>query len=107
MLDLRIDVAEDGTAGLVLRGSGSGHDAGPAPGLPLVDLVVAGAGRSWSGSRYSESVAGRRLRYRDHEEQASAGWRELQVGLEDPVTGLRATVSYQVLTGHGVLRSWV
>ena len=111
VLDLRIDVAEDGTAGLVLGSTGPGPVPGPAPrlapGLPLVDIVVAGSGRSWSGSRYAESVVGRRLRYRDHREQAAGQWRELQVGLEDPGTGLRVTVFYRVLAGHGVLRSWV
>jgi alpha-galactosidase len=106
-LGLRVEVAQDGTAELALRPAGSAQDPGPAAGLPLVDVVVAGSGRSWSGGRYAESVTGRRLRYRDHAERDGGRWRQLEVGLEDPVTGLRATVFYQVLTGHGALRSWV
>jgi hypothetical protein len=75
--------------------------------LPLADIVVAGAGRSWSGSRYTESVVGRRLRYLDHDEGTAGPWHQVRVDLGDPVSGLRAEVSYQFLRGHGVLRSWV
>jgi alpha-galactosidase len=86
-------------------------EAGPAPshaGLPLVDIVLAGEGRAWSGSRYCESVVGRRMRYAGHEERADGdGWRLLRVFLADPVTGLRAEVSYRILVGRGTLRSWV
>ena len=86
-------------------------DAGPTPsqaGLPLVDIVLAGEGRAWSGSRYCESVVGRRMRYAGHEERADGdGWRLLRVFLADPVTGLRAEVSYRILAGRGTLRSWV
>ena len=103
-LALRIDVAADGTAGVVLSPAGPGTDA---PGVPLVDVVIAGEGRSWSGRRYAESVTGRRLRYRDHEEHDRGPWRQLRVRLDDPVTGLGATVTYELLPGHGVLRSEV
>ena len=106
-IDLGIDVDEDGTARLTRLAAARGSDPGPVPGLPLVDVVIAGAGRSWSGSRYAESVAGHRLRYAGHEEHADGPWRGLRVELEDPVTGLRAEVFYQVLEGRGVLRSWV
>ena len=67
--------------------------------------MVAGAGRSWSGSRYAESVVGQRLRYRGHDESGAGPARRLRVDLEDPVTGLRAEVSYQ--SAGGGLRSWV
>jgi alpha-galactosidase len=106
-VDLGIDVDEDGTARLTRLAPAQRRDPGPAPGLPLVDVVIAGAGRSWSGSRYAESVAGHRLRYAGHEKQADGQWGRLRVDLEDPVTGLRAEVFYQVLDGRGVLRSWV
>lgn len=119
-LSLQIDVAADGTAGLTLgtaapggapgtAGSadlaGTAAEAAAAPGVPLADIVVAGEGRSWSGGRYAESVVGRRLRYRDHQEQDRGAWRRLQVRLDDPVTGLGVTVGYELLSGHGVLRS--
>ncbi len=73
----------------------------PVRRLPLVDIVVAGEGRCWSGSRYCESVVGRRLRYRGHDESGDGHRpRQLRVDLEDPVTGLRAEVCYRILVGR-------
>jgi len=106
-IDLGIEVADDGTATLARLAAGGGPEAGAAQGLPLVDVIVAGAGRSWSGSRYAESVVGQRLRYLNHEQDADHEWRQLWIELEDPVTGLRAKVFYRVLTGRGAVRSWV
>ena len=126
LVDLEIEVSSDGTARLtrLTARAGAGETAAgetlgsqtrgsaepapgphPGPGLPLVDIVVAGAGRSWSGSRYAESVVGQRLRYRGHDESGAGPGRRLRVDLEDPVTGLRAEVSYQ--SAGGGLRSWV
>jgi alpha-galactosidase len=85
-------------------------------GLPLLDVVLAGEGRAWSGSRYCESVAGQRMRYRGHKRSRPAqadpagmagDWFQLRVDLADPVTGLKAEVFYRLLEGCGVLRSWV
>ena len=76
-----------------------------AIGLPLLDVVVAGSGRSWSGRRYCESVVGNRMRYAGHTEREGAQWFELEVSLEDTFTGLRASVTYEVLLGAGALRS--
>ena len=59
-----------------------------AIGLPLLDVVVAGSGRRWSGRRYCESVVGNRMRYVGHTEQDDDQWFELEVALEDPCTGL-------------------
>ena len=94
-------------------------------GIPLVDVVLAGEGRAWSGSRYCESVAGRRMRYRGHQRSRpaqettaqeataqeataqGAAWSQVRVDLADPVTGLRAEVFYRILEGSGAFRSWV
>jgi alpha-galactosidase len=87
-----------------------------AGGIPLVDVILAGEGRAWSGSRYCESAAGRRMRYLGHERVrpaeadpvgATGGWLELRVDLADPKTGLKAEVFYRILEGSGALRSWV
>jgi alpha-galactosidase len=87
-----------------------------AGGIPLVDVILAGEGRAWSGSRYCESAAGRRMRYLGHERVrlaeadpagATSGWLELRVDLADPKTGLKAEVFYRILEGSGALRSWV
>jgi alpha-galactosidase len=113
-LELRIEVGRDRMARITrLAAGGSGTPDAPAPdsALPLLDVVVSGEGRGWSGTRYCESEAGARFRYAGHGERGADGpWRELRVDLDDPVTGLRAEVFYQVLvtggTGRGV-RSWV
>jgi alpha-galactosidase len=118
-IGLTIEVDAAGTARVVRLG-GPGSGPAPAPGsgpsrdgtatagLPLVDVVLAGEGRAWSGRRYCESVAGPRLRYRGHEDRAEAGgWHELRVDLADPVTGLAAEVFYRILAGSGAMRSWV
>jgi len=125
-IELRIGVDEAGTARMAClavpgppngeagpAAGGAPGASGPAIGLPLVDVIVAGEGRSWSGGRYCESAVAARLRYLCHEERRSPGphladrWRELRVDLGDPVTGLRAEVFYRVLAGRGVVRSWV
>ena len=127
-LDLRIEVGRDAMARITrLAAPGAGQTAADdtyirdttgAPGeapddaaLPLLDIVLAGEGRMWSGNRYCESESAGRFRYAGHgardESSASARWHELRVDLDDPVTGLRAEVFYRVLAGQGVLRSWV
>ena len=76
-------------------------------GLPLVDVVLGGTGRAWAGRRYSESVVGQRLRLVDHLQRDDGLWHRTELRLGDPVSGLEALVSYQVLRGAGVLRSQV
>ena len=63
------------------------EDRSADAGLPLLDVVVAGEGRSWSGGRYCESEAGYRFRYVGHDGASGDGgpWRELRVDLDDPV----------------------
>ncbi|HEX3963888.1 MAG TPA: glycoside hydrolase family 36 N-terminal domain-containing protein, partial [Trebonia sp.] len=125
-LDLRIDVDGSGMARITRltappsAGRGSPVTPSPAPAdgaapavsadaaLPLLDVVLAGEGKSWSGGRYCESEAGGRFRYAGHEESVAAEpWRELRVDLDDPVTGLHAEVFFRVLAARGALRSWV
>jgi alpha-galactosidase len=107
-LDFRIEVGEDGMARItrlsVPVATDAEHDDAS---LPLLDVVLAGEGKAWSGGRYCESAAGGRFRYLGHEERATSPWRELRVDLADPVSGLRAEVCYAVLAGEGALRSWV
>ena len=111
-LDLRIEVGPDGTARLTrlsardsLGAQGAQalvHDAA----LPLLDVIVSGEGRGWSGGRYCESEAGSRFRYTGHSERAANGsWHELRVDLDDPVTGLHAEVFYRLLTTGGAGRT--
>ena len=115
-LELRVEVAEDGMprlTRLAAQGTANLRDPAADAALPLLDVVVAGEGRSWSGGRYCESEAGHRFRYVGHDagQRDGGGWRELRVDLDDPVTGLRASVFYRILTSAsgpaGALRSWV
>jgi alpha-galactosidase len=101
-LDLRIEVDGDGIARVTrLAADGAAAPSCDAA-LPLLDVIVTGEGRAWSGGRYCESEAGSRFRYAGHSEHPTDGpWRELRVHLDDPVTGLRAEIWYQVLAGHG------
>ncbi len=111
-LELRIDVGHDGMARLTRLSAAGARQPSADAGLPLLDVVLAGEGRSWSGGRYCESEAGYRFRYAGHDSNRGDGgaWRELLVELDDPQTGLRAEVHYRVLAGRapgGALRSWV
>jgi alpha-galactosidase len=98
-LELRIEVGDDGMARLI-RLASPGVEVSTAA-LPLVDVVLAGEGKAYSSRRYCESEAGGRLRYVGHSLVP-----ELRVDLADPVTGLRAEVSYEVIPGTGAVRCW-
>jgi alpha-galactosidase len=107
-LGLRIAVDQAGVARLAHLGPAAGDDGERgALGLPLLDVVVAGIGRRWSGRRYCESVVGNRMRYVGHTEREDGKWCELAVSLEDAPSGLQATATYQILRAGGALRSRV
>jgi alpha-galactosidase len=115
-LELRIEADRDGMARLVRLSAPDARAAGAqAPprdtALPLLDVIVTGEGRGWSGGRYCESEAGSRFRYAGHDERDAGGpGPELRVDLDDPVTGLHAEVFYRILASDatgGAFRSWV
>jgi alpha-galactosidase len=113
--ELHLVIEVDGAGIPRITGLSAGPGGGGGAGLPLVDVVLAGEGRSWSGQRYCESAIAPRLRYDGHEHSTGPGgtgpgdpgWRQLRVDLADRVTGLRAQVFYRMLGETGVLRSWV
>ena len=111
-LELAVEVGADEVPRLVrLAPAGTGErDPGLGGALSLVDAVLAGEGRAWSGRRYCESATAPRLRYAGHEhtdgDDHGRPWRQLRVGLADPVTGLRARVHYRIPDGTGTVRSW-
>ena len=113
--ELHLVIEVDGAGIPRITGLSAGPGGGGGAGLPLVDVVLAGEGRSWSGQRYCESAIAPRLRYDGHEHSTGSGgpgsgdtvWRQLRVDLADQVTGLRAQVFYRMLGETGVLRSWV
>jgi alpha-galactosidase len=110
-IDLRIEVDRDGMAKLTRLSAGGAQALARDAALPLLDVIVSGEGRGWSGGRYCESETGGRFRYAGHGERAVGGsWQELRVHLDDPVTGLHAEVFYRFLATSGEgggLRSWV
>jgi alpha-galactosidase len=110
-LELRIEVGRDGMARLTRLSAAGAPALTCDAALPLLDVIVNGEGRGWSGGRYCESEAGGRFRYSGHSERAAGGpWRELRVDVDDPETGLHAEVFYRVLATSGAgggLRSWV
>jgi alpha-galactosidase len=110
-LDLRIEVDRDGMARLTRWSAAGAELLSCDAALPLLDVIVTGEGRGWSGGRYCESETGSRFRYAGHDERAAGGpWPELRVDLDDPVTGLHAEVFYRILAASrvaGGLRSWV
>ena len=120
-LEVRIEVDTEGVARLAylapprnqLSGAGAtvpddgreAHRDSRPMGLPLLDVVVAGAGRAWSGRRYSDSEVGGRMRFVDFAQSHDGVWHEMRVHVADPDTGLVASVVYDILRGGGVLRS--
>jgi alpha-galactosidase len=126
-LELRIEV--DGEGAARLRRLAATQDSGKpdgevpipseaAPGtdletrhgvsLPLVDVVVAGSGRKpEAGKRYCESVVGERMRYVSHAMREDGPWQVLTVVLQDGATSLVASLTYEILMGGGVVRSWM
>ena len=111
-LELRIEVGGDGMARLTRLSAAGAQPVSRDAALPLLDVIVAGEGRGWSGGRYCESEAGSRFRYVGHalRGEGEGPGQELRVDLDDPVTGLRAEVFYRLLAvgqqGGGV-RCWV
>ena len=109
-LELRIEVGRDGMARLTRLAAPGAKPLSRDAALPLLDVIVTGEGRGWSGGRYCESQTGGRFRYAGHSERAAGPWRELRVDLDDPVTGLHAEVFYLILDVAGVaggVRTWV
>lgn len=90
---------EEGPPRLLGIGSPAAGDCA----LPLVEVEVAGHGRTGtSGKRHVDGLVSRRLRYESHE--ATAG--ELTVRMRDPETGLRVAAHYRLTEGLPVLHAW-
>jgi alpha-galactosidase len=97
----------------------------PSRQQPLAEVLVAGEGRGWSGTRSIASAVGARLRYTGqstesagHGAQRSAGarpespessdgpWMQLRVDAIDPVTGLRVEVFFRTVDGLAAIQTW-
>jgi alpha-galactosidase len=93
----------DGTPRLNLVRVGEQAMISPAEPLPLVEIGVAGNGRSWSARRYIDSVVGQRLSYRRHEVEQTPDGERLTVTSVDEVTGLSVHTDLAVVPGTAAM----
>ncbi|WP_457030708.1 alpha-galactosidase [Kitasatospora sp. P5_F3] len=108
-LGIEIALGADGTARLVRIGAPGDAVGDPRPEapLPLVEVMVAGHGRHWSGRHLINTNIGARLRHRTHRATRDGDWHVLTVELHDAETGLTAEAVYRSPDGLPVLRSEV
>jgi alpha-galactosidase len=75
--------------------------------LPVVEIALAGDGRhGTAGKRHVDGGAAQRLRLTSVQKSETKGVRRLELRATDPVSGLSATVHYQLAAGSSVLRCW-
>ncbi|MDQ0676986.1 alpha-galactosidase [Arthrobacter pascens] len=75
--------------------------------LPIVEIALAGDGRhGTAGKRHVDGGAAQRLRLTDAHESEANGVRRLDLRATDPVSGVSATVHYELAAGSSVLRCW-
>lgn len=99
-LSLVLDVSPDGPVGVrTLTSAATDHPARASQ--PLVELVIAGAGRARASGRFSETAVGRRLVYAGSEQVRAGGWHELRLDLRDPDSGLAVQVCFRSPDGVG------
>jgi alpha-galactosidase len=82
-----------------------GQSGGRSSAQPLVEALVSGQGRSWSGSRYVATVIGQRLRYAGHGVERSGAWQTLSLTQRDDATALEFTSCLSVHDDQCGLRS--
>ncbi|WP_037672747.1 glycoside hydrolase family 36 protein [Streptomyces griseus] len=75
--------------------------------VPLVEVVLTGHGRVWSGERFIDTTVGSRMVLRDQETFEEGPWRRTVIRLADPQTGLLAEVGLSTVAGAGFVRSQV
>ncbi len=82
--------------------------AGPAadPAQPLVELLIAGEGGTWSGPRQIESTVGARLRYAGHRATRADGWTRLEIDQADDAAGLLVTAVLRAPLGVPAFQAW-
>jgi alpha-galactosidase len=99
-LRMLVDAAPDAPPGLRMLAP---DDRQPLPRAtqPLVELLVAGAGRARASHRFSETAVGTRLRFAGSSESRDGRWHELRIDLRDQRTGLTAQVRFRSADGVG------
>ncbi|MBT2534227.1 alpha-galactosidase [Arthrobacter sp. ISL-48] len=75
--------------------------------LPVVEIALAGDGRhGTAGKRHVDGGAAQRMRLTNVQESEARGVRRLELHATDPVSGISATVHYELAAGSSVLRCW-
>ncbi|MGX9901436.1 hypothetical protein ACW0JT_18905 [Arthrobacter sp. SA17] len=75
--------------------------------LPIVEIALAGHGRhGTAGKRHVDGAAAQRLRLTDSQESEANGVHRLALRATDHVSGVSATVHYELAAGSSVLRCW-
>ncbi|WP_305785413.1 glycoside hydrolase family 36 protein [Symbioplanes lichenis] len=99
---LTVDIPADAPARLAGLSTTTGDHQVTDRLQPLVELLVLGEGHSLTNTRFSNTLAGNRLRYADH----TATDTELRIRQSDPVTGLEVTTVFQAEPGVPATRTW-
>lgn len=73
---------------------------------PLAEVLVAGHGRAWSGSRSVGTAVAGRLRYAGHTTDRDGAWQRLRIDATDPETGLRVEVCFRSMDGVPAVQTW-
>ncbi|PSL44586.1 alpha-galactosidase [Saccharothrix carnea] len=99
-LELVLDVPLDGPVAVrTLSGRGTRHPHRAAQ--PLVELLIAGAGRARVSHRFSDTSLGRRLVHIGDARSRFGPWHELRVDQRDDHTGLTAETTFRSADGVG------
>jgi alpha-galactosidase len=99
-LSLVLDVAPDRPAGVRSLLAGGGEQPVRA-GQPLVEVLVAGAGRARASHRFSETEAGGRLAFAGSEQARTGVWHMLRIDQRDPLSGLAVQTCFRSADGVG------
>ncbi|WP_243707798.1 glycoside hydrolase family 36 protein [Micromonospora sp. KC606] len=102
-LQLTIDISGDGPVAVRALSDGDRrhHTRGTQP---LVELLVAGAGRARVSQRFSETAVGRRMVYAGSQQRRDGRWHELRVDLRDEQTGLLARTVFRSADGTSAVQ---
>jgi alpha-galactosidase len=97
-LSLVVDVARDGPVAVRTLSAGGGEQAARA-GQPLVEMLVAGAGRARASDRFSETTVGARLAFAGSEQTMAGTWHVLRIDQRDAQTGLAVQTCFRSADG--------